>query len=396
MNFEIIKSNPDLLLVYIPRDGSEWIDEFFEREQELYLKYTFYLKKEHCTNLNSSNTYSRMFIIGNLKTDKYYEIDKSIFQLTNSFYIAEDIDISGEMFLTEIGNVPVLHIIDRIVNDSVYIGGDHENAIPIQDFQMLIDEFPTRTELKHYASSRIENILKEYLNFKTDSQAKLDHYISRRQRHTVPVELSSIREFEIQKYEFIRDRLKEMLRNPDVFSEKIWKQKILEFILLLYPKYVKVLHSIPVYDFYTSPGQTVKRQIDLALLDANGNMDIIEIKKPFANCVLSTNPSYRDNHVPCRDLSGAVVQAEKYIFHLCKWGINGENKLNDKYKGELPSNLRIRIVNPKAFLILGRSNNFNSRQKFDFEIIRRKYANIMDILTYDDLLERLDHIIEKF
>ena len=32
-------------------------------------------------------------------------------------------------------------------------------------------------------------------------------------------------------------------------------------------------------------------------------------------------------------------------------------------------------------MILGRSNNFNSRQKFDFEIIRRKYANIMDILT---------------
>ena len=47
-------------------------------------------------------------------------------------------------------------------------------------------------------------------------------------------------------------------------------------------------------------------------------------------------------------------------------------------------------------LILGRSKDFDEQQKFDFEIIRRKYVNIMDILTYDDLLARLDRIIDKF
>ena len=47
-------------------------------------------------------------------------------------------------------------------------------------------------------------------------------------------------------------------------------------------------------------------------------------------------------------------------------------------------------------LILGRSKDFDGQQKFDFEIIRRKYANIMDILTYDDLLARLNNIIAKF
>tara|TARA_B110000208_G_C11610395_1_gene373426 strand:- start:386 stop:502 length:117 start_codon:yes stop_codon:yes gene_type:complete len=34
--------------------------------------------------------------------------------------------------------------------------------------------------------------------------------------------------------------------------------------------------------------------------------------------------------------------------------------------------------------------------KFDFEIIKRKYANIMNVLTYDDPLRRLDNIIEKY
>lgn len=44
-------------------------------------------------------------------------------------------------------------------------------------------------------------------------------------------------------------------------------------------------------------------------------------------------------------------------------------------------------------LILGRDKDFDDRQKFDFEIIKRKYANIVDIMTYDDLLRRLDNII---
>ena len=33
------------------------------------------------------------------------------------------------------------------------------------------------------------------------------------------------------------------------------------------------------------------------------------------------------------------------------------------------------------------------RQMFDLEVIKRKYANMMDILTYDDLLRRLSNII---
>ncbi len=44
-------------------------------------------------------------------------------------------------------------------------------------------------------------------------------------------------------------------------------------------------------------------------------------------------------------------------------------------------------------LILGRDIDFFGEQEFDFEIIKRKYANIVDVMTYDDLLRRLDNII---
>ena len=58
--------------------------------------------------------------------------------------------------------------------------------------------------------------------------------------------------------------------------------------------------------------------------------------------------------------------------------------------------MKIKIANPKAIIVLGRENDFEENQLFDFEIIKRKYANIMDIMTYDDLLRRLENIITRF
>ena len=44
-------------------------------------------------------------------------------------------------------------------------------------------------------------------------------------------------------------------------------------------------------------------------------------------------------------------------------------------------------------VLLGRDNGFSGEQRFNFEQIRRKYANMIGIMTYDDLLRRLENII---
>ena len=69
--------------------------------------------------------------------------------------------------------------------------------------------------------------------------------------------------------------------------------------------------------------------------------------------------------------------------------------MNKKYSRKLPNNLRINVVNPKAIVVLGRSSQFNDAQRLDFEVIKRKYANIIDIVTYDDLIARLRNIITR-
>lgn len=59
--------------------------------------------------------------------------------------------------------------------------------------------------------------------------------------------------------------------------------------------------------------------------------------------------------------------------------------------------MKIRISNPKAIIIVGRDQiggeDMTDSQLLDFEIIKRKYANMLDIITYDDLLRRLNNTI---
>ena len=78
-------------------------------------------------------------------------------------------------------------------------------------------------------------------------------------------------------------------------------------------------------------------------------------------------------------------------------GNKGEDNLTKKYATKLPSGMSIHISNPKAIIIVGRdqigNGNMTENQKLDFEIIKRKYTNMMDIITYDDLLRRLNRTI---
>ncbi len=89
------------------------------------------------------------------------------------------------------------------------------------------------------------------------------------------------------------------------------------------------------------------------------------------------------------------MQVEKYLFHLNRWGKQGEKRLQNKFGSQLPEGLAIRIVNPGGMIIMGR-DTLSDPQRDDFEIIRRKYRSIIDIITYDDLLHRLKVIRDQF
>ena len=77
--------------------------------------------------------------------------------------------------------------------------------------------------------------------------------------------------------------------------------------------------------------------------------------------------------------------------------MNTLNKGRDKFfqllSDKLPEQICPQIVNPQGMLLIGRSKHFNQQQNSDFELIKRQYKNIVDIFTYDDLLDRLKNIV---
>ena len=134
------------------------------------------------------------------------------------------------------------------------------------------------------------------------------------------------------KYRFIENEFRNELNNGS-YNERQWQTFVKQFLLLIFPQYIEIIESIRVPDSH-SKEKTTNREIDLALVNANGCIDIMEIKQPFDNCVLAKG-KYRDNFIPKGMLSGSIMQAEKYIFYLNSYGVKGESILNEKYKKNL-------------------------------------------------------------
>jgi hypothetical protein len=337
------------------------------------------------------------------KRGGYLHIEGRIFGVANNVLIADDADLplSRKLFVAE-RNISIMRRIAELLpaGEDIVIGGDRPHNIPIPAYRELLSKFPNTTEMDRYAEARVASVIGDFIAPMKDAQERYEAYLkkTRTMIKGAPLRQPELLRTELEKYMLIRDTIVGWLRDGESRSEDDWQKMIIGFLLLIFPKYVAVLQKVHIQDFYSTGGVPRKRQIDIALVDASGNIDVIEIKKPFHDALLS-RATYRDNYTPSRELAGSIMQAEKYLFHLSKWGADGEKKLTTRYANRLPPNLQIRITNPNAMIILGRDCRpdgtpaLDQAQMLDLEIIKRKYANMIDIMTYDDLLRRLDNII---
>jgi hypothetical protein len=386
-------------------DSGEWVAKELELNGSVRIARAFYFLKEDLVQKadepienddfgdddNTEGAYT--FTLGTL-TSGYFKISGDRLGIDHDIYLAADLPVRDRTFIAS-RNISIFRQIGRVTAQDIYIGGDELTAMPVSAFEKLLKSFPNSTELDHYANAKVARVLREYFETTTPAEKKLEDFLSKRGSETKIQDLPALYRFEVEKYEFIRDKISELLEDEGSFGENEWRDLMLQFILLIFPKYICVLRNVLIKDFYTSSKAPKNRYLDIALIDANGHIDIIEIKKPFQNCLVSDG-DYRGNFTPRRELSGTIMQAEKYLFHLSKWGVAGEQDINKRQAPNLPTGLVVKITNPKAIVIAGRSNNLSTQQLFDFELIKRKYGNIIDILSYDDLLNRLSSIVEKF
>jgi len=385
-----------LILSYSPEGDTQWIKQRFENDEPIRLNNTFILRKENIYGRNYNEQleeYQIDFVLAQLD-EEYYCFDTEILDIELLLYIYKDIKIDKKFFVAN-RNISVFRKIENIINKSeeeIRIGISKEDNLPIDVFLKAINDFPTSTELKHYVNMRLDVILKDYLETDKDYESIYHKYMNDKVSKVGENIYDIIDEYEITKYQTILNKLKKMLKDEDKYSESQWGIEIIQIIRLIYPKYIAVFENVKIRDVY----KPTNRYLDFMLVDANGNIDIVEIKKPFGTKSIVTSSAYRDNHVPTRELSGSIMQIEKYVFYLNKWGKKGEDELNTKYSSYLPKDFQIKITNPSALIIMGRNHSMNAKQTEDFEIVKRKYKNVIDILTYDDLVNRLQNTIEMF
>lgn len=395
---EFEKQGSELLLRYSPRDDDSWVHGRFERGDDLVIKGTFHLRQEHLvtddfTDVSDDDGFLESeplrFKVAVLEGE-YFTFDPEVLPIGYPLLIHHQAPITWRWFTAE-QRTSIFRIMAEVRPKRIVVGGNEPDAIPIAEFEKLISNFPTRHELKRYVLARISAVVREYSDTQVDAERLFRNYVSKRLNKRTRDIIGLFREEEERKYRYLLERLSTMLATEDSYPESTWQAEILQIILLLNPKYIKAVERAPVRD--TVRG--VNREIDILLIDASGNVDVIEIKKPFDKCIV-TEGQYRDNHIPLRELSGSVMQIEKYLYYLNRWGADGEAALTRKYESELPEGFSIKITNPSGIIIMGRDNNLTYEQRRDFEVVKRKYKNIADIITYDDLLRRLEFVLKHF
>ena len=381
------KQDNELCLSYFPEQEINFVAEklqggIFKLKNALYLTNTNLLAK-----LDYENNHCQ-FIIAKL-VDNYFKFDKEILSIDVDLYIHQNISIDIHFFVAK-RNISIFKHINKIINEDVYIGFDEQSNLPYIEFQKLLKEFPTSYELDKYSNSRIALILRDYISLKEDSANAYERYMNKKITFHGNFISDMFKQSEKEKYSIILKKLSYMLEHDKKYSEKQWQIEIKEMILLIYPKYINIYDEVAIKNIYSG----THKRTDFMLVSYTGHIDIIEIKKSTINLMRTTD--YRGNYIPSFELSGTIMQVEKYIYFLNKWSKKGEETLTTKFKSSLPIDLKLKITNPQAIIIMGR-NNFKSKdEENDFEIIKRKYKSILDIITYDDLVKRLERLIQKF
>ncbi|QHE84814.1 Shedu immune nuclease family protein [Hydrogenophaga sp. BPS33] len=398
VEFEIF--DDEFRLVYRPRDDTSWVRERFQRGEELLVKGTFHLTSQDLVENSAEDAASddddilwaeddRLVFAIATAEGEYFRFKPEVLGFETPVLLHRDAQPDWKWFSAE-RKVSILGVVQGLGLERIVIGGPDPDAIPIAEYERLLNQFPTPYELRRYVQARVDTVVRQYTEPAVDAEALLNAYVDKRTAATAPNLEESFRKFDVAKYAFALDRLQAMLTNEAGTSEAQWQLEIVEIILLLNPRYIKAFTEVRLFDADASTW----RRIDILLVDASGNVDVIEIKKPMGKPIMLP-ARYRDHHLPMRDLVGAMGQVTHYLRHLSRWGGKGEDYLTELLNSDLPAGFKIRIINPSGIVIMGRSNTLSEAQRREFEVLRRDSKGIVDIITYDDLLARLQAVLDQ-
>ena len=398
--------NSKLVAIYSPENGIDWLYEKIDHGGNYKLKNTYIINKKNLVKLpyNDENDMSDIyesitFRIGTIRGN-FIKLDKMTFNIDKDIYIDKSINIEPSFF-TATKNISIISKLANVIDKELYIIKDEDydfdkqnNTLPISAYKTLIKTFPNDYELYKYSNMRIATQLENYFDNLDVIKRGYEDYLNKKLKSVQNAKFSQkTNALKLSLLIAARDELKQMLQNYPAYSEYDWQCKIKDILCILFPKYV---HAIREVDFGNV--NSFNKHPDFTMIDCNGYVDIMEIKRPDDKQIIRESPN-RNNFVPQKIFTDVVVQTTKYINALNQNQDRAKENILKKLKKDNPNTTLIKddikINNPKGIILLGRSNKLTIEQKDDLELLRRQFKDVSEIMTYDDLFERFDNLIKK-
>lgn len=391
-------------------------DEFTYR-----IKKTFYFAQSDLVDDQSSPEYTLCFKFAELtdiKGIKCWKVPGRILDINHDVYFEAEHQLNKNHFAVGRNrDISVFRAIDKQIagTEPIVICDSLPGAMPWDGFDFLLKNFPTPTWLDRYTESKISELVSEYWPQNDDYDAKFREIQRKVRKRAINSDGVSVSRGPLAssmqigtagvnacRHESLleaREVLVDALRSQRNLDESFWQEKILSILPAIYPQYIAVLREPTIPETTSKHGKKTNRRLDHLLIGASGDIDILEVKRPFPKDHLLNKTMYRDNYVPARELSGGISQIEKYIYYMNHLGSDGErefsNKSTERLAAEgtkLPDDIELKVLNPHGILLVGYCE-FTDDERRDFDLIRRQYAHVTDILTYNDLMERIDRIL---
>lgn len=281
ISFERNENGPELYLVYTPENNDgEWLKHQLTTLGKASLSgKIFDVTKERWLAPEESEEElddpTFVFEIG-VVSASFYCIEPEVLGINFDLGIHVGINLERKIFAAE-RNISVFRRFNDFGLQSLTVGGGGEDALPKEVFFQLLREFPNSYELTRYAKARISSIVRNYLPMAEDERTIYEKYLNKKQSHKGFQPLLAIAPYESEKFNDLVEKMEVMLADSESYTESQWQHEILQVILLLFPRYIKAFTEGPVNDSWANK----KRRVDFLLVDASGYIDVIEIKKPF-------------------------------------------------------------------------------------------------------------------
>jgi len=125
----------------------------------------------------------------------------------------------------------------------------------------------------------------------------------------------------------------------------------------------------------------------------DGFLDILEIKRPSHKAIVE-DTSHAGSHIWSAKTNEAIGQVVTYLHEIELHQLSIQQKINEEYP-DLFDESNLSVIKPRAFILIGRSNEWEPKEKRAFRELNYSLHGI-EVLTYDDLLTRGQHIVDMY